>query len=164
MTPNNKLTLINQSLITQLYPFLQLAFLLQILLMALSHSVNLPIYCLSNPGFRRRIYRKYQRKSVYSRNSESNSTPSGFRMSNLTNRLRKTISKDTSASNVENASSLDPTQLNRCFSERPRRHPPRIVPSKTLIDSISTNKDLYLHATFKTNKTKSNELKRGVSV
>ena len=147
-----------------MYPFLQLAFLLQTLLMALSHSINLPIYCLSNPGFRRRIYRKYQRKSVYSRNSESNSTPSGFRMSNLTNRLRKTISKDTSASNVENANSLDPTQLNRSISERHRRHPLRIVQSKTLVDSISTNKDLYLHATFKTNKTKSNELKRGVSV
>ena len=132
--------------------------------MSLSHSVNLPIYCLSNPGFRRRIYRKYQRKSVYSRNSESNSTPSGFRMSRLTSRIRNTISKDTSASNVENATTLDPTQLNRSISERHRQHPSRIVQSKTLVDSIATNKDLYLHATFKTNKTKSNELKRGVSV
>ena len=85
-------------------------------------------------------------------------------MSRLTSKIRNTISKDTSASNVENATTLDPTQLNRSISERHGRHPPRIVQSKTLVDSIATNKDLYLHATFKTNKTKSNELKRGVSV
>ena len=130
--------------------------------MALSHSVNLPIYCLSNPGFRRRIYRKYQRKSVYSRNSESNSTPSGLRMSQLTNRLRNTISRDTPASNVENTNSIDPSELNRTLSDMPRPPLSRIAKSKTFFNSMPRNKDL--RATLKITKAKSFELKRGVSV
>ena len=136
--------------------------------MASSHSVNLIIYCLSNPGFRKRIYRRYRgRPQTNSRNSESNTTPSGFRMSQLTQRIRNTISKDINSSNVENSPPFYPSESTERFRARSmsdwlKRPPARNAQSRKSVNA--TLKNNGLNSILKPDQENHIELKRVVSV
>ena len=101
-----------------IYSQFQVALLFQTLLMATSHSVNLIIYCLSNPAFRKKVYRKYCRQTRSYKSTESNTSPVGYRMPQLRiRRFRSTISKDTC---IDATSPLIVSELKRSQSDKPR--------------------------------------------